>query len=85
MMCNLSDGPQGLRRCLTVAVACVAAIAVWASGSSGLATASVGETGSGMEDEADLGSLLTEDTFTIAADDLVPHRITSIVRAISHG
>ena len=76
MMHNLSDGPRGLRRRLTAAVACVAAVAVWASGSSGFAAASVGETGSGEEDEADLGSLLTDDTPTAAVDDLVPHRIS---------
>lgn len=66
---------RGWRR-LTAVVACVAALAVWASGLGGSAAASVGDTGGPSDGEPDLGPLLTDDTPTVAADDPVPHQIT---------
>ena len=76
-MHHVSGGPPvlGWRR-LTVAIVCVAAVAVWANGLGGPAAASVGDTGSRQADESDLESLLTEGAPAVVSEEPVPHRVT---------
>lgn len=77
MMQHMGEGWHafGWRR-LTAAIACIAAVAVWASGLNGSAAASEGDTGVPDSGESDLDSLLTEDAPAVVSEEPVPHRIT---------
>ena len=64
----------GWRR-LTAAVACLAAVAVWANGLDSSAAASVGDKGAPDSGESDLDSLLTEDAPAVVSEEPVPYQI----------